>query len=187
MKEAADALSWLLLLLVQQSEPIQIEASTLRMATEIERKFLVKSDEWRSLATGSVYRQGYLSTKKGCSVRVRLVGDRGYLTIKGLTQGFSRAEYEYLIPAEDAQEMLDNLCDRPLIEKTRYKIEYAGLTWEVDEFAGENQGLIIAEVELTNENHTLELPDWVGKEVSDNPRYYNVNLAQNPYSQWSDK
>lgn len=163
------------------------------MATEIERKFLVKGDEWRkrsqwkpSLATGSVYRQGYLSTKKGCSVRVRLVGNQGYLTIKGLSQGISRAEYEYPIPAEDAQEMLDKLCDRPLIEKTRYKIELGGLTWEIDEFAGENQGLIVAEVELTDENQTIELPDWIDKEVSDDPRYYNVNLVQHPYSQWSD-
>lgn len=157
------------------------------MPTEIERKFLVKSDQWRSLATGTVYRQGYLSTKKGCSVRVRLVGDRGYLTIKGSTQGFSRAEYEYPIPAEDAQEMLDNLCDRPLIEKTRYKIELAGLIWEVDEFAGENQGLIVAEVELTDENQTLELPEWIDKEVSDDPRYFNANLSQHPYSKWSEK
>jgi adenylate cyclase len=163
------------------------------MATEIERKFLVKGDEWRrqsqpeaSLATGIVYRQGYLSTKKDCSVRVRLVGDRGYLTIKGLTQGFSRAEYEYVIPAEDARDMLDNLCVRPLIDKTRYKIEYAGLTWEVDEFAGENQGLIIAEVELPEENHQIELPAWIDKEVSDDPRYYNVNLIQHPYIQWSE-
>lgn len=156
------------------------------MATEIERKFLVKGDEWRILATGTVYRQGYLSTKKGCTVRVRLVGNQGYLTIKGLTQGFSRAEYEYPIPAEDAQEMLDNLCDRPLIEKTRYKIEYAGLIWEVDEFASENQGLILAEVELADENQIIELPDWIGKEVSDDPRYYNANLTQHPYSQWSD-
>jgi CYTH domain-containing protein len=116
---------------------------------------------------------------------VRLVGNQGYLTIKGLTQGFSRPEYEYPIPAEDAREMLDNLCDRPLIEKTRYKIEFAGLIWEVDEFTGENQGLIVAEVELPDENHSLELPDWIDKEVSDDPRYYNVNLAQHPFSQWS--
>ena len=154
------------------------------MPTEIERKFLVKGDEWRTLATGTVYRQGYLSTKKGCTVRVRLVGDRGYLTIKGSTKGISRAEYEYPIPAEDAQEMLDNLCEPPLIEKTRYKIEFAGLTWEVDEFAGENQGLIIAEVELTDENKTIELPDWIGKEVSDDSRYFNANLVQHPFSQW---
>jgi adenylate cyclase len=155
------------------------------MATEIERKFLVNGDEWRSLSTGTLYRQGYLSTKKSCTVRVRLAGEQGYLTIKGLTEGFSRPEYEYAIPAEDAQEMLDNLCDRPLIEKTRYKIEAAGLIWEVDEFAGENQGLIIAEVELTDANQTLELPSWIGKEVSDDPRYYNANLAQHPFNQWS--
>ncbi len=155
------------------------------MATEIERKFLVKGEQWRSLATGTVYRQGYLSTKKGCTVRVRLMGDQGYLTIKGLSQGISRAEYEYPIPAKDAQEMLDNLCEPPLIEKTRYKIEIAGLIWEVDEFAGENQGLIVAEVELPDENQTIELPDWIDQEVSDDSRYYNVNLAQHPYSQWS--
>lgn len=156
------------------------------MATEIERKFLVKGDQWRSLATGTVYRQGYLSTKQGCSVRVRLVGNQGYLTIKGLTQGCSRAEYEYPIPATDAQEMLDNLCEAPVIEKTRYKIEYAGLVWEVDEFAGENQGLIIAEVELTEENQSIELPNWIDIEVSDDARYFNVNLVQYPYSQWSE-
>lgn len=156
------------------------------MPTEIERKFLVKSEDWRSLANGKLYRQGYLSTKKGCTVRVRLVGNQGYLTIKGLTQGISRAEYEYPIPAEDAQAMLDNLCYRPLIEKTRYKIELAGLIWEVDEFVGENQGLIVAEVELTNENQIIELPDWIGKEVSDDPRYFNANLTQHPFSKWSE-
>ncbi|WP_041780115.1 CYTH domain-containing protein [Allocoleopsis franciscana] len=156
------------------------------MATEIERKFLVKGDQWRSLATGIGYCQGYLSTKKGCTVRVRLVGNQGYLTIKGLTQGCSRAEYEYSIPADDAQEMLDNLCEAPVIDKTRYKIEYAGLIWEVDEFAGENQGLIIAEVELIDENQSIELPEWIGKEVSDDPRYFNANLVQYPYRQWSE-
>ncbi len=154
------------------------------MATEIERKFLVKNDRWRELATGTVYRQGYISTQKGITVRVRLVGNEGYLTIKSLTQGVSRVEYEYAIPAEDAQEMLDKLCDRPLIEKTRYKIELGSLVWEVDEFAGENQGLIIAEVELTDENQIIDLPDWMGEEVSDDPRYYNVNLVQHPFSQW---
>jgi CYTH domain-containing protein len=156
------------------------------MATEIERKFLVKGEEWRSLGTGTIYRQGYLSTKQGCSVRVRLVGNQGYLTIKGLTEGFSRAEYEYPIPAEDAQEMLDILCEGPLIEKTRYKIEFAGLTWEVDEFAAENQGLIVAEVELTDAKQIIELPNWVGNEVSDDPRYYNVNLTQHPFNRWSE-
>ena len=154
------------------------------MATEIERKFTVTSDQWRKLATGIVYRQGYIATKKGTTVRVRLVGNQGYLTIKGSTVGVSRMEYEYPIPAADAQEMLDNLCERPLIEKTRYKIEYAGLIWEVDEFAGENQGLVVAEVELTDENQIIELPDWIGKEVSDDPRYFNANLVKYPFSQW---
>jgi adenylate cyclase len=157
------------------------------MPTEIERKFLVKGDEWRSLGKGTLYRQGYLATKKGCSVRVRLVGDRGYLTIKGLTEGISRAEYEYLIPAEDAREMLDTLCDRALIEKTRYRVEYSGLIWEIDEFVGENQGLIVAEVELKDANQPIDLPNWIGKEVSDDPRYFNVNLVQYPYSQWSEE
>lgn len=154
------------------------------MPTEIERKFLVKSDEWRNLATGIIYRQGYIATKKGTTVRVRLAGSQGYLTIKGASKGISRAEYEYEIPAEEAQEMLNNLCEPPLIEKTRYKIAIDDLIWEVDEFVGENQGLIIAEVELSDANQTINIPDWIGQEVSDDPRYYNANLVQHPYSQW---
>ena len=157
------------------------------MPTEIERKFLVKSEEWRTLGTGTIYRQGYIATKKGTTVRVRLAGNQGYITIKGASKGISRSEYEYSIPAEDAQEMLDNLCELPLIEKTRYKIEIAGLIWEIDEFAGKNQGLIVAEVELTDANQTIEIPDWIGQEVSDDARYYNANLAQHPYSEWSNK
>lgn len=154
------------------------------MATEIERKFLVKSEEWRNLATGIIYRQGYIATKKGTTVRVRMAGNQGYLTIKGTSQGISRAEYEYEIPAADAQEMLDNLCEPPLIEKTRYKIAIDDLVWEVDEFVGENQGLIIAEVELSDANQTINIPNWIGQEVSDDARYYNANLVQHPYSQW---
>ena len=154
------------------------------MAIEIERKFLVKGNQWRSLATGTVYRQGYIATQNAITVRVRLMGNQGYLTIKGKSVGISRAEYEYPIPAEDAQEMLDNLCDRPLIEKTRYKIAFSGLIWEIDEFAGENQGLIIAEVELTDENQIVELPEWIDREVSDDPRYFNSNLAKHPFNQW---
>jgi adenylate cyclase len=157
------------------------------MPTEIERKFLVKSEEWRTLGTGTIYRQGYIATKKGTTVRVRLAGNQGYITIKGTSKGISRAEYEYPIPTEDAQEMLDNLCELPLIEKTRYKIEIAELIWEVDEFSGKNQGLIVAEVELTDANQTIEIPDWIGQEVSDDARYYNANLAQHPYSEWSNK
>ncbi len=154
------------------------------MGREIERKFLVKGDAWRSLAEGVRYRQGYLSTVKERTVRVRTIQDKGYLTIKGISKGLSRAEFEYEIPFEDASEMLDELCERPLIEKSRYKIKYAGLIWEVDEFAGENQGLIVAEVELEGEDQGVEMPDWVGAEVSEDPRYYNANLIAHPYNRW---
>jgi len=153
------------------------------MGIEIERKYLVKGDEWRSLATGVEYSQGYLSAGQGITVRVRIVGNQGFLTIKGPSLGKSRAEFEYAIPVEDAREMLGNLCDRPLIEKTRYKIKHGDLIWEIDEFSGENQGLIIAEVELTDENQIIDLPEWIEREVSD-PKYYNANLVKNPYSKW---
>lgn len=153
------------------------------MGKEIERKFLVKGDEWRSLGTGVVYRQGYISTSGKETVRVRIVGETGYLTIKGATVDHSRLEFEYPIPLQDAQEMLDNLCTHPLIEKKRAKIPQGDLLWEVDEFMGENEGLIIAEVELQTENQEITLPDWIDREVSD-PKYYNANLAKYPYSQW---
>ncbi|GAB1538404.1 CYTH domain-containing protein [Scytonema sp. NUACC21] len=154
------------------------------MAREIERKFLVKEDSWRRLAEGRVYRQGYIATQQGATVRVRIVGDRGYLTIKGPTVKYSRAEFEYPIPIEDAREMLDTLCQRPLIEKIRYKVEYSGLIWEIDEFDGVNKGLILAEVELSDEAQEIELPNWLGEEVSGNPKYFNSNLVKNPFSQW---
>ncbi len=154
------------------------------MATEIERKFLVKGDGWRGLAEGKYYCQGYIPTTEGLTVRVRIVGERGYLTIKGPTVGNTRAEFQYPIPVEDAREILETLCDRPYIEKTRSKIVVGELTWEVDEFAGENQGLILAEVELTEENQEVELPDWIDKEVSGDARYFNSNLAKNPLSRW---
>ncbi|NJO94267.1 MAG: CYTH domain-containing protein [Hydrococcus sp. RM1_1_31] len=154
------------------------------MAIEIERKYLVKGNTWRSLGVGEVYRQGYIATQEGVAVRVRIVGDRGYLTIKGKTVGIARSEFEYQIPIEDAQIMLETLCDRPLIEKIRYKILVGDLVWEVDEFLGENAGLILAEVELIDEKEIIELPDWIGQEVSEDNRYYNVNLAKYPYQQW---
>ncbi len=157
------------------------------MATEIERKFLLKNDRWRTLATGVIYRQGYLSRKKEASVRIRIAGNQGYLTIKGLTVGNKRAEFEYPIPVEDAEIMLDTMCDRPLIEKIRYKIQQNGLIWEIDEFLRENQGLILAEVELKEENQVVELPDWIGVEVSDDARYFNINLVKEPFSQWKTK
>lgn len=155
------------------------------MAVEIERKFLLQGDGWRGLAPGKHYRQGYLSTVAARTVRVRVIEDSGYLTIKGATSNATRAEYEYVIPVEDAHAMLDTLCERPLIEKTRYRIEYQGMIWEVDEFAGENAGLLLAEVELDSEDQVIALPDWVGKEVTGEPRYYNANLIANPFSQWA--
>lgn len=154
------------------------------MATEIERKFLVVGEEWRKSAIGTIYRQGYIFSDVHRTVRVRVAGEKGFLTIKGTAVGLVRPEFEYAIPAEDAILMLDTLCDRPLIEKTRYVLKQGDLTWEIDEFAGDNQGLIVAEVELTDENQSVELPSWIGPEVSHDPRYYNAALAKNPFSRW---
>jgi adenylate cyclase len=153
------------------------------MPKEIERKYLVRGNQWQNLAEGLIYRQGYIATVGKQTVRVRIIGEQGYLTIKGENIGAVRSEFEYPIPIEDAEEMLDSLCDRPLIEKVRYKIAYEGLVWEVDEFLGENAGLIIAEVELTNEHQEITLPDWIDRQVSD-PKYFNVNLVKHPYSKW---
>ncbi|MEA5535617.1 CYTH domain-containing protein [Crocosphaera sp. XPORK-15E] len=155
------------------------------MAIEIERKFLVKNDDWRSLESGKVYRQGYILTQdKVTTIRIRIIGEDAYLTIKSKTEGISRNEFEYPIPLEDAKMMLDTLCSRPLIEKIRYKITIDNLVWEIDEFKGENEGLILAEVELNDENQEIFLPSWVGEEVTHDLRYYNVNLAKNPYQTW---
>lgn len=154
------------------------------MAVEIERKFLVSGEGWRKQGPGIAYRQGYLSTAPERNVRVRLGHGKGYLTIKGASVGAARVEYEYEIPSRDAEEMLDNLCERPLIEKTRYRVEHAGLVWEIDEFSGDNAGLIIAEIELDSEDQQLLLPDWVGAEVTGDPRYYNASLIASPYTSW---
>lgn len=154
------------------------------MANEIERKFLLKNDTWRGQDKGKRYRQGYLSIVKERTVRVRTAGDTGFLTVKGITVGASRPEYEYKIPLKDANEMLDQLCERPLIEKTRYRISHAGLVWEVDEFEGDNRGLVTAEVELKDEHQSVTLPDWVGEEVTGDPRYFNANLVAKPFTQW---
>ncbi len=156
------------------------------MPQEIERKFLLKNDSWRVEGSGTLYRQGYLSTVSERTVRIRLINDQGFLTIKGIPVGARRAEYEYEIPAGEASEMLDNLCEHPLIEKTRYRVEYQDLVWEIDEFKGDNAGLNIAEVELEDENQAVHMPDWVGEEVTGDPRYYNANLTANPYSQWRE-
>ena len=154
------------------------------MGTEIERKFLLAGDGWRSGAEGKLYRQGYLSTASERNVRVRVIGDRGYLTVKGRSEGISRLEFEYEIPLADADSLLDELCLAPLIEKTRFEVEHRGLTWEIDEFAGDNAGLIVAEVELESADQAVELPPWIGREVSDDPRYLNSNLVANPYTRW---
>lgn len=154
------------------------------MGKEIERKYLIKDDTWRKDASGTTYRQGYLSTVKERTVRVRTIDDKGFLTIKGITIGATRREYEYEIPMVDANEMLDELCEKPIIEKTRFKISHAGLTWEIDEFAGVNQGLIVAEVELESEDQNIDFPPWVGEEVSGDPRYFNSNLIANPFANW---
>jgi CYTH domain-containing protein len=154
------------------------------MGKEIERKFLVQGTVWRELSEGIPYRQGYLSSVKERTVRVRTIQDRGFLTVKGVTQGISRLEYEYAIPLEDANALLA-ICEKPLIEKNRYKIPFDGLIWEVDEFFGDNDGLIIAEVELVSADQSFSKPSWVGEEVSADPRYYNSNLIKNPFKNWA--
>jgi CYTH domain-containing protein len=154
------------------------------MGREIERKFLVRGDSWRALAKGTTYRQGYLNSVKERTVRLRMAGDKAYLTIKGLTVGASRMEFEYEIPPTDCNTMLDALAERPLIEKKRYKISFDGLCWEIDEFSGENAGLIVAEVELESEDQAFKKPDWVGDEVTGDPRYFNANLIKHPYNRW---
>ncbi|RJR39548.1 MAG: CYTH domain-containing protein [Desulfobacteraceae bacterium] len=153
------------------------------MGREIERKFLVRGRPWGS-SKGVLVRQGHLSMDKDRVVRVRTAGEKGFLTVKGRSQGLMRPEYEYEIPFQDAVEMLNTLCTGHIIEKTRYHVEHAGLIWEIDEFKGENQGLVVAEVELESENQALALPAWVGNEVSGDPRYLNVNLAHRPFKRW---
>lgn len=155
------------------------------MGTEIERKFLVRDDSWRAQARpGCRYRQGYLTMDGLSSVRVRVAGDRGYLNIKSATLGVTRTEFEYEIPRRDAEEMLEHLCARPLIEKVRYIVEHAGHVWEIDVFEGDNAGLVVAEIELRSPDEPFELPAWAGEEVSHDPRYYNVSLVKYPFKDW---
>jgi len=154
------------------------------MGKEIERKFLVRGTPWES-SKGITVRQGHLSMDEERVVRVRTAGEKGFLTIKGRAQGLIRPEYEYEIPLQDAVEMLNNLCMGHLIEKIRYRLEHRGMIWEIDLFKGDNQGLVVAEVELESEDQEVQLPEWVGKEVSGDHRYLNVNLAIHPFNQWS--
>ncbi|MFA9275035.1 MAG: CYTH domain-containing protein [Candidatus Aquirickettsiella gammari] len=154
------------------------------MAVEIERKFLVVDDDWKRLAKPVFMRQGYLSSQAGRVVRVRIEDQSAMLTIKGKTVGISRGEWEYPIPLKDAQELLDGLCEQPLIEKNRYRIAIDDLIWEVDEFFGENAGLVVAEVELRDAEQTFAKPAWLGMEVSHDHRYANANLFKHPFSKW---
>lgn len=153
------------------------------MAVEIERKFLVYADRLPALVDGQRIVQGYIATADRTTVRVRLSDQQAWLTLKGMTTGISRAEFEYPIPAEDARLMLDQLCNGGHVEKTRYRIAH-GLTWELDVFEGDNIGLIVAELELSSEAQAFERPEWVGQEVSHDPRYSNLVLARHPYQQW---
>ena len=156
------------------------------MGVETERKFLVADDSWRETAPSGVrYRQGYLATDAGSAVRVRVSGDRAWLNIKSATVGVTRREYEYEIPAADAHAILEELCVKPLIEKTRFVVEHEGRDWEIDVFEGDNAGLVVAEVELESEDAEVTLPAWVGEDVSDDVRYYNQRLVEHPYSRWA--
>jgi adenylate cyclase len=152
------------------------------MKREVERKFLVRGNRWQESARGESCRQGYLSTDIDRTVRVRIMGERAYLTVKGRSAGSVRAEYEYPIPVEDAAYLLENLCHRPLVEKIRNTVDFAGRTWVVDVFSGENEGLVLAEVELQDPGEVVELPEWAGEEVTGDPRFENVSLVARPYS-----
>lgn len=153
------------------------------MAQEIERKFLVIGDAWRT-DNGTLIRQGYMHNDVNGTLRVRTKGERAYLTIKGGLTGITRTEFEYEIPLGDANQMLDEWCQWPLIEKVRHEIQMGGFTWEIDEFLGDNAGLVVAEIELEYETQEFPKPDWVGQEVSQDARYLNANLVKNPFSQW---
>ncbi len=157
------------------------------MAIEIEHKFLLANDSWREHVSRSVrYRQGYLSSQPTSSIRVRTSNDQAWLNIKTATIGTHRHEYEYEIPPADANEILDSLCKKPLIEKIRYFVTDNGNLWEIDEFEGENQGLIVAEIELDETGQIFSKPPWIGLEVTGDLRYYNNNLAMHPYSEWRE-
>ena len=151
------------------------------MSIEIERKFLVKSSDWKNLSQSKItIIQGYLNSDPERTVRIRIIGEKGVLTIKGKNSGIRRAEFEYDIPLADANALIQ-LCEKPLIEKIRYYVDHDEMTWEIDEFQGDNSGLIIAEIELKNETQEVKIPHWIGKEVSDKVEYYNSSLIKNPY------
>lgn len=154
------------------------------MAIEIERKFLLKSDAWKAHVSKRVHiTQAYLSSHKERTVRVRIIGNEAWLTIKGKSVLATRPEFEYKIPVEEAQQLL-NLCEQPYIEKYRNIVELNGNIWEIDEFLRENEGLVFAEVELEKENQDITIPDWIGEEITHDARYYNSNLIAHPFIKW---
>lgn len=156
------------------------------MGLEIERKFLVTGTSYKIDAKAKLFiRQGFLNDDPLRAVRVRITDEKASITIKGRSRGTVRAEFEYPVPIDDAELMLNEICMVPLIMKNRYIVKYLDTTWEVDEFLGENKGLVIAEVELDSEDAPLALPEWVGEEVTDDPRFYNVNLVTHPYTTWN--
>lgn len=158
----------------------------MHMSKEIEHKFTVKNDKYKSFATPTLYRQGYIPTTNGMTVRVRIAGEKGFVTFKDKTVGMSRNEFEYEIPVQDAKQMLDTMCDIPQIEKYRYVIpaKEDGLKWEVDEFLGDNAGLVVAEIEVPTEDTTFSLPEWIDKEVTGEKKYNNSQLCKKPYKEW---
>jgi len=156
------------------------------MATEIERKFKVISDEYKKIGKPLNCKQGYLNTQNEPLVRIRIMGEKAYLTLKGKNEGIRRLEFEYEIPVLDAEELLSNFCSTTLIEKNRYILTVKDTVWEVDEFLGENSGLVIAEVELLSENDNFSKPSWIGQEVSHETKYYNYKLVEHPYSKWNE-
>ncbi|WP_296945261.1 CYTH domain-containing protein [uncultured Massilia sp.] len=157
------------------------------MGVEIERKFLPANDGWRGLGTPTLMRQGYLVSDAVRTVRVRIEGERAVITVKGKSTGIRRGEWEYEIPVADAVELLDGLCEQPLVEKIRHRIAHAGHVWEVDEFLGLNAGLVVAEIELDAEDEAFDKPDWIGAEVTAEKRYTNASLVRMPYSRWPDE
>lgn len=166
--------------------PCLLKNNTDNMATEIERKFLLKNSSWKELADeGTQYTQGYLVGSKHASVRVRIQGKRAFLNIKSATIDITRQEFEYEIPLNEAAEMLETLCEKPLIDKVRYLIKNENHVWEIDVFSGDNDGLIVAEIELKDKDENFTKPDWLGDEVSDDERYYNVCLVKHPFKDWN--
>lgn len=157
------------------------------VADEIERKFLVRSGAWRGVGGGTLYRQGYLVNSSTRTVRARIADRKAWLTIKGARVGLTRPEFEYPIPVGDAEQMLATLCEGSLVEKTRYKVPFGKHVWEIDEFHGDNAGLLLAEIELDLEAESFERPEWLGEEVSDDPRYYSGLLSKEPFLSWGQR